>query len=97
MMETGHIDVSYVAELARLQLSTEETACFQKQLDDILNYVQQISEIDVSQAPDHSVDPNLPTNALRPDILRESLSKDDALMNAPMRSNDLIVSPKIVE
>lgn len=96
-METGHIDVSYVAELARLQLSPEEISRFQKQLNDILDYVHQISEVDISQAPDHPVDLNLPTNALRTDILRESLSRDDALLNAPMRSNDLIVSPKIVE
>lgn len=91
------IDVGYVADLARLQLSPEETAKFQKQLGDILDYVRQIQQVDVSKVPDHAIDPNLPTNALRLDKLSESLSREDALLNAPARANDLISTPKIVE
>ncbi|MFZ5806293.1 MAG: Asp-tRNA(Asn)/Glu-tRNA(Gln) amidotransferase subunit GatC [Verrucomicrobiota bacterium] len=96
-MQTDMIDVGYVADLARLQLSPEETAKFQKQLGDILDYVRQIQQVDVSKVPDHAIDPNLPTNALRLDKLSESLSREDALLNAPARANDLISTPKIVE
>ena len=38
-MAEAKIEVSYVAHLARLKLSDEETATFQKQLGDILQYV----------------------------------------------------------
>lgn len=91
------MDVSYVAELARLKLSEEEIAQFQKQLGDILGYVQQLQKIDISSVPDNPVDPNLPTNAIRADEVRESLPVDEALKNAPARANDLIIAPKIVE
>ena len=42
------IDVTYVADLARLRLSPEEIATFQKQLGDVLGYVSQLKEVDVS-------------------------------------------------
>ena len=42
------IDVTYVADLARLRLSPEEIATFQKQLGDVLGYVSQLTEVDVS-------------------------------------------------
>lgn len=91
------IDVSYVAGLARLQLSEAETATFQKQLQEILGYVDQLREVDVSSVPDHPIDPNLPTNALRLDEIRPSLPHTEALQNAPKQANQLLSVPKIVE
>ena len=37
--QSDSIDVTYVADLARLRLSPEEIATFQKQLGDVLGYV----------------------------------------------------------
>ncbi|MFH1067815.1 MAG: Asp-tRNA(Asn)/Glu-tRNA(Gln) amidotransferase subunit GatC [bacterium] len=91
------IDVAYVAELARLQLTPDEVGQFQKQLGDVLNYVQQVNRVDVSGVADPLADPHLLTNVLRADAVTESLPKEKALANAPARSNDLIAAPKIVE
>ena len=41
------IDVGYVAELARLELTDEEKSVFQPQLENIVKYVEKISEVDV--------------------------------------------------
>ena len=41
------IDVGYVAELARLELTDEEKAVFQPQLEGIVKYVEKISEVNV--------------------------------------------------
>ena len=41
------IDVAYVAELARLELTDEEKSVFQPQLENIVKYVEKISEVDV--------------------------------------------------
>ena len=46
------IDVSYVAELARLELTEEEKATFQPQLESIVEYVDKISSVDVEGAKD---------------------------------------------
>ena len=42
------IDVGYVAELARLELSESEKAIFQPQLENIVKYVDKISSVDVT-------------------------------------------------
>ena len=96
-MKSQTLDVAYVAGLARIELTKEEETLFQTQLGNILDYVQQLQQIDISSVPDTPVDPNLPTNVLRPDEVRPSLTVSEALQNAPKKANNLVVMPKIVE
>ncbi len=90
------IDVAYVAELARLELTDEEKAVFQPQLENIVQYVEKISSVDVS-----GVEPMMHgrplVNAFREDIVRASLPAEVALANAPKRVGDEFLLPKIVE
>ena len=90
------IDVAYVAELARLELTEEEKALFQPQLESIVGYVEKISEVDVS-----GVEPMMHgravSSALREDTVRPSLPAEVALANAPKRVGDEFLLPKIVE
>ena len=90
------IDVSYVAELARLELSEEEKALFQPQLNEIVGYVEKINSVNVE-----GVEPMLHgmslVNAMREDEVRPSMSREDALANAPKRVGDEFLLPKIVE
>ena len=89
------IDVTYVADLARLRLSPEEIATFQKQLGDVLGYVSQLVEVDVSQVSLLG-EPDL-KNRLRADEVRPSLTPAEALANAPAQDNNLFVVPRIIE
>ena len=89
------IDVTYVADLARLRLSPEEIATFQKQLGDVLGYVSQLSEVDVSHVETLGA-PDL-KNALRKDTLAPSLTPEQALANAPKQDNNLFVVPRMIE
>jgi aspartyl-tRNA(Asn)/glutamyl-tRNA(Gln) amidotransferase subunit C len=89
------IDVTYVADLARLRLSPEEIATFQKQLGDVLGYVSQLSEVDVSHVSSSGA-PDL-KNALRSDTLAPSLTPAAALANAPRQDNNLFVVPRMIE
>lgn len=90
------IDVKYVAELARLELSEEEMKTFQPQLEGIVGYVEKISEVNVD-----GIDPMMhgfgTVNAMREDVVRPSLDKELALANAPKRVGDEFLLPKIVE
>ena len=90
------IDVAYVAELARLELSEEEKALFQPQLESIVGYVEKISEVDVS-----GVEPMMHgrelSNVFRADEVRPSMPREEALANAPARVGDEFLLPKIVE
>ena len=90
------IDVGYVSELARLELSAEEKALFQSQLENIVGYVEKISSVDVD-----GVEPMMHgraiVNAFREDEVRPSMSREEALANAPRRVGDEFLLPKIVE
>lgn len=95
-MAAVEIDVSYVAHLARISLSSEEGQKLGAQLGQILGYIEKLNELDVSQVePTAHAIPLV--NVTRPDEIRASLSNEDALRNAPAQANGLFVVPKIVE
>ena len=96
MAESAEIDVAYVAKLARLNLSDEETKLFQKQLRDVLKYADALRQVDVSQveASAHAV-PMF--NVLREDEPRDWFTAEEALSNAPRQANNLFIVTKVVE
>ncbi len=95
-MDNVKIDVAYVAELARLELTDEEKALFQPQLESIVKYVEKISTVDIE-----GVEPMMHgrelVNAFREDVVRPSMNTETALANAPKRVGDEFLLPKIVE
>ncbi|MDD5599037.1 MAG: Asp-tRNA(Asn)/Glu-tRNA(Gln) amidotransferase subunit GatC [Victivallaceae bacterium] len=96
MSETGHIDVSYVAGLARLELDPEKTSRLQKDMDGILAYIEQLEELDVSgiEPTAHAV---LLTNVVRDDIAGKSWPRDLMLANAPAEvDEELIKVPQVL-
>ena len=90
------MDVGYVAHLARIDLTEEETELFQSQLDQVLHYVEQLDELDVT-----GVEPTahaIPVfNVLRKDELGKSLNHADVIANAPAASNGEVRVPKIID
>lgn len=96
MPETSEIDVAYVANLARLQLSEGETQLFQTQLNRVLGYAEKLREVDTTQveAAAHAV-PLF--NVFREDEPRDWLSAEEALRNAPHQVNGLFIVTKVVE
>ncbi|MDE1171822.1 MAG: Asp-tRNA(Asn)/Glu-tRNA(Gln) amidotransferase subunit GatC [Verrucomicrobium sp.] len=95
-MAESQIDVAYVAHLARLKLSPEETARYEKQLGDVLHYVAALQKADVSKVAPPEDDPAYENN-LREDAERPSLPLEAALSNAPEQGNGLFMVPRMVE
>ena len=90
------LDIRYVANLARLELSDEEIATFEPKLQDILGYMKKLDEVDVSDIePTAHANPVL--NVMREDVSRPSLSQEQALANAPKANLDQFVVAKVVE
>ena len=48
-MAISQTEIQRIAELARLELSPEESAAFGPQLDSILGYVRQLGEVDTKK------------------------------------------------
>lgn len=96
MAGTSEFDVGYVARLARINLTEDEENAFQKQLNDVLKYVEKLRQADVShvEAAAHA----LPIfNVFREDAGSEWFTAEEALSNAPRKANDLFIVPKVVE
>ncbi len=81
MSTLNHQDVKRIAELARLELTTDELELFTRQLGDILTYVEQIRALDTTGVPPTSSVLNRPVD--RTDEPRPSLARADLLRNAP--------------
>src|ERR1700685_2538307 len=94
--DTNQFDVSYVAQLARLQLTDAEKQKISAQLKDVLAYVAKLNEVDVSKVEPTAHATPL-TNVLRKDEVRPSIDRDKVLKNAPEQARDLFIVPKIVE
>ena len=90
------IDVAYVAELARLELSPDEKRTFQQQLETIVKYVEKIGELDLA-----GIEPTLHgqsvVNVFREDVVVASQERELFLSNAPERHGFEFKLPKIVE
>jgi len=94
-MSHSHIDVRYVANLARLELSDEEVAVFQPQMEAILQNVETLSALDVTgiEATSHSA---AVFGRMRDDLPHQSLSPSAVLQNAPDQASGQIRVPKVV-
>jgi len=96
MSQAADLDVAYVAKLARLNLTDEETALFQTQLGHVLEYASKLSEVDVSDV--ETAAHTIPIfNVFREDEPRDYFTAEEALSNAPRQANGLFIVTKVVE
>lgn len=95
-MAAVQMDIKYLANLARLELTPEEEQKFAAQLGQVLAYIEKLKELDVTQveATAHAMPRQ---NVTRADVVQPSLSADEALRNAPAQADGLFIVPKIVE
>jgi aspartyl-tRNA(Asn)/glutamyl-tRNA(Gln) amidotransferase subunit C len=94
-MATEHIDVRYVAGLARLELTEEECSVFQRQLEAILGHVESLTELDVEGIEPTSY-PAPVYDVMRDDLPADSLPRESVLANAPDQAQDQIRVPKVI-
>lgn len=94
-MSHSHIDVRYVANLARLELTDQEVVTFQLQLEAILARAKALSKLDVTGI-EPTAHPAPVFGRMRDDVPRESLPPAAVLQNAPDQAQGQIRVPKVV-
>ena len=96
MPDRGDFDIDHVATLARIALTAEERVKFESQLGDVLAYIAQLKEVDVSgvEATAHAFPV---VNVWADDVPQPGLPVEAALRNAPARDGALFVVPQVVE
>ncbi len=88
--------VEHAGHLARMELKPKELEKLSRQLEDILDFIDNLKKIDIKDIlPTSHILPI--SNILREDTPRESLPSEKALMNAPLREGPFFVVPKIIE
>ncbi len=95
-MRIGKDEVEKVARLARLEITEAEKEAFSEQLSSILTYMGQIDALDTE-----GVEPTATVleqaNVFRDDVVRPSLSVEQALANAPEHTDGFFSVPRILE
>ena len=90
------IDIDHVAKLARLELTDEEKDRLRSQLGLILEHAAKVGEVAADDVrPTAYAIPR--SNVLRPDDLTPSLTRKEALANAPETEAGRFKVPRIAE
>lgn len=95
-MSLSRDEISKVALLARLRLTTTELETFTGQLSQIVDFVAQLQALDTSQVEPlaHGIDVQ---NVFRDDVRGEALPREAALANAPRRNAEGFLVPAVLE
>ncbi|MBL8006386.1 MAG: Asp-tRNA(Asn)/Glu-tRNA(Gln) amidotransferase subunit GatC [Ignavibacteria bacterium] len=89
-------DVDKIAKLAKLEFTGEEKIKLQKDLNEVLEYIDQLNELNLENIePLENI--NETENFLREDISEISLTTDEALLNAPSKTGKFFRVPKVLE
>jgi len=89
-------EIVHIAELARLHLTETEIKSFSKDLSEILDYMNQIDKVDVSNIKPTDSTLSLHT-ILRPDEEHQSLSLDELLRNAAKVDKGYFSVPPVLD
>jgi len=96
-------DVSYVADLAHLELTQDERARLLKDLNSILGYIDRLNELDTSAVQPMAQVASLygasrgANGGMRSDEPCPSLPHNEALRNAPVTDGIFFKVPKVIE
>lgn len=95
-MQVDEATVRHVARLARIKVSGQETQSLQRELTAILDWVEQLGEVDTS-----SVEPMTRIEAMalpqRADQVTDGGIAEKIFENAPLSEDHFFLVPKVVE
>ncbi|CAN5670782.1 Asp-tRNA(Asn)/Glu-tRNA(Gln) amidotransferase subunit GatC [soil metagenome] len=88
-------DVDKIATLSKLKFKDEEKVKLQKDMNKILEYIEQINELDLENVkPLENI--NETENVVREDVVMPGLTTEEALKNAPAKTGRYFKVPKVM-
>ena len=91
------LDVKHIAKLANLPLKDEEIPKFEKQLTDIVSYIQKLNELDTSDIEPTAQVTGLSNVTRNDQWTDDTLSQEEALSNVKEKHNGMVVVEQILE
>lgn len=95
MAKLSREDVLKLAQLSKLDLSSEQVDRFRGELESIVEYVQQLQSVDVVGLEPTNQISGL-TNVMRDDEVRQYATPEDLLKNLPAQEDDLIKVRRVI-
>lgn len=94
-MKIDNALVDRLAELSKLEFDEQAKEGIKKDLQGILDMVAKLEEVNVD-----GVEPLIymtdEKNVLRKDVVKDTVTKEEALQNAPQRDSDYFKVPKVI-
>jgi len=88
--------VDKVAHLARLELAESEKEVMMKDMGKILDFMAKLNEVDTA-----GIEPLVymtdETNVLREDVVKQEITHEEALQNAPNHDGNYFLVAKVIE
>lgn len=95
-MEVNDVMVEKLAHLSRLQFNETEKAEIKNDLQRMIAFVEKLNELNLDE-----VKPLLhmseEVNVLREDEIKGSITRDEALKNAPLHDDQFFKVPKVIK
>lgn len=95
-MQINENTVEALAHLARLEFEKDSKKEMVKDMSRILSFVETLNKLD-TEGVEPLVYMNEDTNVLREDEMKQTLSQQEALKNAPKKDSDYFKAPKVLE
>lgn len=94
-MEFTVADIDHLANLARLKFTAEEKQKLPQQLSELRRYVDKLNGLDLTDVPPtyHALDLS---NVFREDEVKMGLTREAALMNAPVSYHGFFSVPRVI-
>jgi len=90
-------DVEHIAKLAKLKFTDAEKEKLQGELNNILDYIDTLNEIPDLDKVEPLENINNTENVFREDVTEKCLTKEEALKNAPAKTDNFFKVPKVLD
>ena len=84
------------ARLARIQLAPDQVDSFLNQLGGTLDYINQLTELEIGDDVEPFFGAIESVNAIRPDECKPSIPREDILANAPDADGEFYLVPPVL-
>ena len=89
-------EIIHIAKLANLNLSEEEIERYAKDMTDILEFADIVNNLNTDKIKE-TIGINGEYNVFRKDEIKQGISRDDLLKNAPSQDDGMFRIPKVIQ
>mgnify|MGYP001039005825 CR=1 FL=1 len=94
-MSISKEEVIHIAKLASLNLSEEETNKYTKDMQEILEFAKTVDNVNTNEIKE-TIGSAGGYNVFRKDEIKQKISKDELLKNAPSQDEGMFRIPKVI-